>query len=126
MAKVPIHTTDAYESTSPFSQAIQHGDTLYLSGAVPVTDEGELVSGDVQTQTGAVFANMQAVLDEADASMADLLKVTVFLTDIDDFADFNETYREHVPEPRPARSAVEVSDLALDCRVEVEAIAAMD
>lgn len=126
MSKQPIHTTDAYESTSPFSQAIRHGDTLYLSGAVPVTDEGELVSGDVQTQTDAVFANMKAVLDEAGASMGDLLKVTVFLTDIDDFADFNETYREHVPDPRPARSAVEVSDLALDCRVEVEAIAAMD
>ncbi|MFB6300189.1 MAG: RidA family protein [Halobacteriales archaeon] len=121
-----IHTDDAFDSTSPYSQAIKHGDTVYVAGQVPLDpDTGELVGEDVQEQTEQVFENMTAILDAAGTSLDNVVKATVFLTDIDDFDAFNEVYAEHMPEPRPARSAVEVADLAGDFVVEVEVIAAV-
>lgn len=120
-----IETDEVYVSTAPYSQAMVHGDTVYVAGQVPVDPDGNIVEGDVQRQADQVFTNMSTILETAGSSMEELVKVTVFLTDIEDFDAFNETYREWVPTPRPARSAVEVADLAIDVEVEVEAIAAL-
>jgi 2-iminobutanoate/2-iminopropanoate deaminase len=112
-------------SSHPYSHAIGHGDTLYVAGQVPVDAAGEVVGEDIRTQTEWVLDNLETVLDAADASFADLVKTTVFLTNMDDIGGFNETYGERIPDPKPARSTVEVSDLAVDALVEVEVIAAL-
>lgn len=124
-AKQPVQTSDAFDSASPYSQGIKHGDTLYVAGQVPVTPDGTLVEGDIGAQTEQVLQNIEAILQAAGASMDDLVKTTVFLTDIETFEDFNEVYAEYVPEPRPARSAVEIADLAIDAGVEIEAMAVL-
>lgn len=123
--KLPVQTDEAFDSASPYSQAIKHGDTVYVAGQVPVTPDGTLVEGDIGVQTEQVLQNIDAILDAAGASMEDLVKTTVFLTDIETFDDFNEVYADYVPEPRPARSAVEIADLAIDAGVEIEAMAAL-
>lgn len=122
-AKHPIRTDEAFASASPYSQGIHHGDTVYVAGQVPVTADGTLVDGDIKAQTEQVLANIDAILAAADLSLADLIKTTIFLTDIDDFDAVNEVYAETIPEPRPARSAVAVADLAIDAGIEIEAIA---
>jgi len=118
-----IRTDEAYESDAPYSQAIRHGDTVYVAGQVPVDTDGEVVGEGIREQTEQVIDNVETVLDAAGSSIDDVVKATVFLTDIDDFDGFNEVYAERMPDPRPARSAVE-ADLAIDALVEVEVIAA--
>jgi 2-iminobutanoate/2-iminopropanoate deaminase len=120
----PIHTDDAPVFDLPFSQAIVHDDTIYLSGQVPVDPEtDEIVDGGIEEQTKQTMENAAAILEEAGSSLDDVIKATVFLTDINDFDAFNETYSEYVSDPLPARSAFEVSDLAIDIVVEIELIA---
>ncbi|MFB6312015.1 MAG: Rid family detoxifying hydrolase [Salinirussus sp.] len=119
-----IRTADAPVYEYPFSQAIQHGDTIYLSGQVPVDPETmEIVDGGITEQTAQVMENAAAILEAADASLDDILKSEVYLTDIDDFDAFNRVYAEYVSDPKPARSAYEVSDLAIDVAVEIDFIA---
>lgn len=110
----------------PFSQAIVHGDTVYLSGNVPLDpDTGEFVSGGMSEQARQVMRNIEAVLEAADTSLDNVVKATVFITDPEAFGEFNEVYREFVDEPYPARSAV-VTDLVVDVDVEVEVVAAIE
>ncbi|MFB6218815.1 MAG: RidA family protein [Halobacteriaceae archaeon] len=122
-------TTDGapvYEEL-PFSQAIVHGDTVYVSGQVPVDPEtGEIVGEDIREQTRRTMENVAAVLEAAGSSLDSIVKATVFLADIDDFAAFNEVYSEYVSGPEPARSAFEVGDLAIDVTVEIEVVAALE
>lgn len=122
---VEITTNDSYQSTAPYSQAIKHGDTVYVAGQVPVDVNGTVIGTNIQEQTEQVMDNIEAILEAAGTSMANVVKATVFLTDISDFEAFNEVYADRMPEPRPARSAIEVADLAIDVRVEVEVIVAM-
>lgn len=119
-----IRTEDSYISPSPYSQAIRHGDTVYVAGQVPVDVDGNVVGDGIGEQTEQVMDNIETILEAAGTSMENVVKATVFLTDIGDFDAFNEVYAARMPEPRPARSAVEVADLAIDVRVEVEVIAA--
>lgn len=119
-----VFTEDSYVSDSPYSQAIVHNDTVYVAGQVPVNKDGDIVGETIQPQTEQVMDNIETILDAAGTSMENITKTTVFLTDIGDFDAFNEVYARRMPEPRPARSAIEVSDLAIDVRVEVEVIAA--
>jgi len=121
-----VYTEESYVSSSPYSQGIIHGDTVYVAGQVPVDADGNLVDGGITEQTEKVMENLETVLNEAGTSLDDAVKATVFLTDIDDFDAFNEAYADHMPEPRPARSAIEVADLAIDAKVEVEVIAALE
>jgi 2-iminobutanoate/2-iminopropanoate deaminase len=121
-----VYTEESYVSSSPYSQGIIHGDTVYVAGQVPVDADGTLVDGGITEQTEKVMENLETVLNEAGTSLDDAVKATVFLTDIDDFDAFNEVYADHMPEPRPARSAIEVADLAIDAKVEVEVIAALE
>jgi len=121
-----VYTEESYVSSAPYSQAIIHGDTVYVAGQVPVDADGTLVDGGITAQTEQVMENLETVLNEAGTSLDNAVKTTVFLTDIDDFDAFNEVYAAHMPEPRPARSAIEVADLAIDAKVEVEVVAALE
>jgi 2-iminobutanoate/2-iminopropanoate deaminase len=120
-------TTEAgYDSDFPYSQGMIHGDTVYTAGQVPKNPAtGEVVGETIEEQTRATFENLEAVLEAAGTSLANVVKTTAFLTDIEEIEGFNRVYRERTPEPRPARTTVEVADLALDARVEVEMVAAV-
>lgn len=119
-----IATSSAPESTSPLSQAIVSGDLVFVSGQVPSDpDTGETVDGGIEQQTRQVFENLSAVLEASGSSLDNVVKSTVFLTDMGDFDGMNEIYREYMNEPYPARSAIGVAELAADIRVEIEMIA---
>ncbi|WP_165075772.1 MULTISPECIES: RidA family protein [unclassified Desulfovibrio] len=124
--KTVIKSASAPAALGPYSQAIRKGDTLYLSGQlgiVPTT--GELISPDVAEQTTQALANMKAVLAQAGASVDDVCKVTVFLTDMADFQTVNDVYARTFTANPPARSCVAVAALPKGGRVEVEAIAVL-
>jgi len=110
-----------------FSSAIRSGDLIFLSGqlgALPGVTPPRLVEGGVEAETRQTMENITAVLDAAGATLTDIVKCTVFLADIDDYAAMNEVYQEYFPESPPARSAVAGSGLALGALVEIECIAA--
>ena len=124
--KTVIKSASAPAAIGPYSQAIRKGDTLYLSGQiglVPAT--GELISPDVAEQTTQALANMKAVLIQAGASIDDVCKVTVFITDMADFQTVNDVYARTFTADPPARSCVAVAALPKGARVEVEAIAVL-
>ena len=124
--KTVIKSASAPAALGPYSQAIRKGNTLYLSGQlglVPAT--GELISPDVAEQTTQALANMKAVLAQAGATVDDVCKVTVFLTDMADFATVNDVYARTFTADPPARSCVAVAALPKGGRVEVEAIAVL-
>lgn len=120
-----IHTENAPALEEfPFSQAVKHGETIYVSGAVALDPETEeFVGGGVKRQTRQILDNISAILDAAGSSFDQVVKTTVFLEDIDDFASMNEIYAEYVSDPLPARSAFEVGALAGEYSVEIEVIA---
>jgi 2-iminobutanoate/2-iminopropanoate deaminase len=119
-----VHTDDAPAAIGPYSQAVVHAGVVYTAGQIPLDPRtGEMVGGDVQAQTRRVFDNLRAVLEAAGASLASVLKTTVFLRDMNDFAAMNEVYAEAFGEHRPARSAVQAARLPRDASVEIEAIA---
>jgi 2-iminobutanoate/2-iminopropanoate deaminase len=108
----------------PLSAGMAHEDFVFVSGQIPQDlATGEIIGDDIETQTEQTLDNVEAVLEEADASMDDVIKTTVFLTDVEEFPGMNEAYSEAFSEPYPARSAFEVGDLAADILVEIEAIA---
>ena len=112
---------------SPYSQAIKAGGLVFVSGQLALRPgEQQLVPGDVGEQTEQVFANLRAILEEAGSSLDRLVKTTVFLQRLDDFAGMNEVYTRHVGSAPPARSTVEVAKLPSGALVEIEAIAALD
>lgn len=124
--KTVIKSASAPAAIGPYSQAIRKGDTLYLSGQIGlVPSTGELISQDVAEQTTQALANMKAVLAQAGASVADVCKVTVFITDMADFQTVNDVYARTFTAEPPARSCVAVASLPKGARVEVEAIAVL-
>ncbi len=119
-----ISTDRAPRSKSPLSQAIRFGDLLFVSGQVAADPEsGQPVEGGIREQTERVLENLNAVLEAGGSSLEDVLKTTCFLTDMTDFAAFNEVYSRYFPGRRPARSAIGVAGLAGTYMVEVEAVA---
>ena len=123
MAKQTIHTDDAPKAIGIYSQAVRAGDTVYISGQIPLNPRtGELVSGDIDAEIRRCFDNLAAIAGAAGGSLADAVKVTVFLTDLAHFAKVNEIMSQYVPQPWPARAAVGVSQLPKGARVEVECI----
>ena len=121
-----VFTADAPAAIGPYSQAVKAGDTLYLSGQIgmnPAT--GELVSADVKEQTAQALKNMKAVLAAAGATTDNVVKTTVFLTDMADFQAVNAVYAETFASDAPARSCVAVAALPKGARVEVEAVAVL-
>jgi 2-iminobutanoate/2-iminopropanoate deaminase len=122
MKPTMIRTTGAPAAIGPYSQAVRSGDLLFTSGQIPLGLDGQVAEGGIIEQTRQVFRNLQAVLEEAGASFADVLKATVFIKDMNQFAELNSVYAEYFPEHKPARSTVEVARLPRDVFVEIELI----
>lgn len=122
--KQVIHTDKAPAAIGPYSQAIQIGQLLFTSGQVPIDPEtGVIVEGGIQEQARQSLNNIKAILNAAGTNMGAVVKTTVFLQDMNDFAAMNEVYAQFFQEPYPARSAVQVGRLPKDALVEIEAIA---
>ena len=122
--KQVIHTDSAPAAIGPYSQAIRTGDLLFVSGQVPIDPAtGTVVEGDISVQAHQSLCNLKAILNAAGTNMGAVVKTTVFLADMNDFAAMNEVYAQFFQEPFPARSAVQVGRLPKDAKVEIEAIA---
>lgn len=120
----PVTSLSAPSAIGPYSQAIDAGDFVFLSGQVPIDPKtGELVTGDIGVQTDRVLDNLGAVLEAAGCSFADVVKTTIYLMDLGDFQAVNATYAKRFGEAPPARATVQVSALPKGARVEIDAIA---
>ena len=118
-----IATTDAPAAIGPYSQGIVAGQFLFVSGQLPINPEsGKMIDGDIAAKAQQVFDNISAIITAAGGSMADIVKVTLFLTDMGDFQQVNEVYSQCFKAPYPARSAIQVSALPLGSTIEAEAI----
>lgn len=122
--KQPIATPLAPAAIGPYSQAVEAGNTLYVSGQLPINPAtGQFAEGGVKELTAQSLTNMKAILEAAGMSFDNVVKTTVFLADMADFADMNEVYAQFFAAPFPARSAVAVKTLPKGARVEIECIA---
>lgn len=121
-----ISTDEAPDSLGPYSQGIRDGDTIYTSGQGPIDpDTGEVIDGDIGEQTALTLENLAAVLSAGGGSLDDVVKTTIYVGDMDDYAAINEVYAEYMSEPFPARSAVEVGEFPVDLGVEIEVVASV-
>jgi len=119
-----ISTTEAPAAVGPYSQAVRAGAFLYLSGQLPlVPSTGRMENGDIGQQTARVLSNLKAVLKAADMELGDVVKVNVFLKDMNDFASMNDVYAGFFPKDPPARAVVQVARLPKDATIEIEAVA---
>jgi 2-iminobutanoate/2-iminopropanoate deaminase len=126
MPRQVILSPDAPAPLSVYSQAIQSGSLLFLAGQIPLDPvSGELVSGSLALETDRIIANLSAVLKAAGGSLENVVKTTVYLTNMADFTDFNAAYARHFPTAPPARTTVAVAALPRGVRIEIEAIAAL-
>lgn len=120
-----ISTTKAPSAIGPYSQAIEVNGFVYASGQIPINPAtGTIVEGGIKEQTRQSLLNVRAILEEAGLTMAHVVKTTVFIADMNDFADMNSVYAEFFAEPFPARSAVAVKTLPKGAQVEIEVVAA--
>ena len=121
-----IHTNEAPAAVGPYSQAIQAGNTLYLSGQIAINPaEGRIVAATIEEQAEQCCKNVVALLESQGLTTANVVKTTVFIADMNDFPKVNEVYKKYFCEPFPARSCVAIKSLPLGAQVEVEAIAAL-
>jgi 2-iminobutanoate/2-iminopropanoate deaminase len=123
MARNVIATADAPQAIGPYSQAITFDNLVFCSGQIPLTPAGTLAEGDISVQTRQVLTNLKGLLAASGSSLEQVLKTTVFLADMNEFAAMNAVYAEFFPSAPPARSTVQVARLPRDVRVEIEAIA---
>ncbi|HZR25313.1 MAG TPA: RidA family protein [Vicinamibacterales bacterium] len=122
--KSAISTPDAPKAIGPYSPAVRAGQMVFISGQVPIDPStGNLIDGDIAAQTHRVFANLGALLKSAGLTFANVVRTTVFLADMNDFAAMNAVYATYFTEPYPARSTVQVSRLPKDARIEIDVIA---
>ena len=122
--KTVVSSADAPAAIGPYSQAIQAGQLLFCSGQLPVVPKtGDLVTADASAQARQVLENLGAVLKAGGSSYANVVKTTVFLTDLNDFAAMNSVYSEFFPDAPPGRSTIQVAALPKGAKVEIEAIA---
>jgi reactive intermediate/imine deaminase len=120
-----IDTPDAPAAVGAYSQATTDGDLVFTAGQIPLTPDGELLDDEpIATQTRQSLENVKAILEAEGLTMQDVLKVSVYLDDIDDFDEMNDAYKEYFQDNPPARSALEVSALPKGAAVEIEAVAA--
>jgi len=123
MSKVIIESEEAPQAIGPYSQAVKCGNTVYLSGQIPLHPETmELVEGDIANQVRRVFDNLQAVAKAAGGSLQDVVKLNVFLVDLVNFPVVNEIMAEYFTQPYPARAAIGVAALPRGAQVEMDAI----
>lgn len=121
--KSVIATADAPAAIGPYSQAVRFGDLLITSGQIPLTPGGDLVAGGIVEQTRQVLDNLSALLRAAGSDFGSVIKTTVFLSDMNNFAEMNTIYAEYFQTPYPARSTVQVARLPRDVLVEIEVMA---
>jgi len=122
-----IATPHAPKAIGPYSQAVRHGNTVYFSGQIPLDPaSGELVGGDISAQTRRVFENLKAVCEAAGGSLAQLVRVGIYLTDLANFAAVNAVMAEYCLQPHPARSTIGVASLPRGAQVEIDAIMMLD
>ncbi|MBE3075274.1 MAG: RidA family protein [Actinobacteria bacterium] len=121
-----VSTSSAPKAIGPYSQAIRAGSLLFVSGQVPIDPAtGSLVEGDIGAQTRRVFDNIGAILEAAGASFDHVVRTTVYLADMNDFAAMNEVYGTYFSSPAPARATVQAARLPKDARVEIDVIASL-
>ena len=126
MSKKTIHTDNAPAAVGTYSQAVKVGNFVFLSGQIPLVPETmEVVDGDFTSRARQVFENLKAVAEEAGGTLNDAVKLTIFLTDLDNFAAVNKVMAEYCDEPYPARAAVQVAALPKGVDVEADAILAI-
>lgn len=122
-----VHSDSAPEAVGPYSQAIEAKDTLYVSGQIGIDPEsGKMVEGGIDDQTRQVLTNLSSVVDEAGGALGDVVKTTVYLTDLDKYEEFNNAYTTFFKDHQPARACVEVCQLPKGALVEVDLIARLD
>src|SRR6056297_157512 len=127
MSRTPIHTDTAPAAIGPYSQAVRAGNTVYLSGQIPLDPAtGDVVEGDFEARTRRVLANLDAVCRAAGGDLDSIVKLNVYLTDLGRFAEVNAIMAEAFTEPFPARAAVQVSALPKGVDVEMDAVAVID
>ena len=123
MTRQIVHTDKAPQAIGPYSQAVRAGDTVYLSGQIPLDPQTmQMVTGDIDAEIRRVFENLEAVAEAAGGSLANAVKVNVFLTDLAHFARVNEIMATYCTQPYPARAAIGVAQLPRGARVEIECI----
>jgi reactive intermediate/imine deaminase len=126
MSRSIIATDQAPAAIGPYSQAVRHGQTVYFSGQIPLDPAtGALVEGDISVQTRRVFDNLDAVAKAAGGSLAQIVRVGIYVTDLANFAAVNAVMAEYFQSPYPARSTIEVSGLPKAAHVEVDAVMVM-
>jgi 2-iminobutanoate/2-iminopropanoate deaminase len=123
MKKVAIETGQAPPALGPYTQAVSVGPFVFVSGQIPVDLQGNVVKGDIVVQTCQVIANLKGILGAAGLGLKDVVKTTVYLTDLADFQEMNRAYAEFFPGHPPARSTVQVAGLPRGVSIEIEAIA---
>jgi len=127
MTREIIHTDRAPKAIGPYSQAVRAGNTVYLSGQIPLDPKTmELVTNDIEKEIRQVFDNLKAVAEASGGSLANAVKVNVFLTDLANFTKVNEIMAQYMTQPYPARAAVGVSQLPRGARVEIECVLVLD
>lgn len=124
--KERINTSEAPAALGPYSQAIRYGNLVFLSGQIPLDTSNQVVGETVTDQTHQVFKNLIAVLTAAGTDLSKVMKVTVFLKNMNTFAEMNTVFAQYMPEPYPARSTIEVARLPRDVLVEIECIALVE
>ena len=119
-----LQCENVYEDPAPYSQGRVHDGTIYLAGLDPVDEAGNIVGDDIEIQTTQTLRNVERLLSAAGSSCANIVSVTAYLIDEDDFAGFNRAFDAFLPDPKPARTTVVVEKLVTDARVELQVIAA--
>ena len=127
MDNIVIETLDAPEAIGTYSQGIKSGNLVFTSGQIPLNPEtGELINGDFKSEISQVLTNLNAVLKSGGSSLKKAIKLTVFLTDLSYFPQVNEVFKEFFPANPPARSAVQVSALPMNAKIEIEAVGSIE
>ena len=127
MQKKIIATNKAPQAIGPYSQAVRFNNLLFISGQIPIEPRsGTILVGNIKEQTKQILENMSGILTAGESSLNNVLRVTIFLTNLEDYAAVNEVYTQFFEESQPARSTVQVSRLPMDAQIEIDAIAGID
>jgi 2-iminobutanoate/2-iminopropanoate deaminase len=124
--KTKIETAGAPKATGPFSQAIASGNLVFTSGQIYLTSEGKLLEGSIEEQTRQIMSNLKAILEKAGVSFKDVVKTTIYVTDMSVYGKINEIYGSYMQDPFPARETVCVKELPLGARLEISMVAVKD